>query len=143
MKEQHFSIEIRATKEKVWDTLWRDETFCDWASVIDPESYMVGVLSEGSEVQFLSAQGGYGVTSLVEVLIVNEFLLLRHQADTQHDGTQAREKEWTGGKEIYRLIEKNGVTTLIVAFDTPPTQEAYFELNYPKALDRVKTLAEE
>lgn len=142
MKEIQFSIEIHAFKEKVWDTLWQDETFRDWASVIDPETYMIGVLSEGSEVQFISANGGYGVTSLVEALIVNEFLLLRHQADTQNEGSQEREKEWSGGKESYRLVEKNSITTLTVTFDIPPSQEDYFTHTYPKALERVKQLAE-
>ncbi len=142
MKELQFSTEIKATKERVWDTLWRDETFRDWASVIDPETYMVGVLSEGSEVQFISSHGGYGVTSLVEALIVNEFLLLRHKADTQNEGIDEREKEWTGGKESYRLVEKNGLTTLTVAFDIPHSQEEYFRINYPKALARIKELAE-
>jgi uncharacterized protein YndB with AHSA1/START domain len=47
MKEMQFSIEINATKERVWDTLWQDETFRQWASIIDPETYMAGVLKEG------------------------------------------------------------------------------------------------
>src|SRR5690554_7172206 len=103
MDELQFQVEIHATKEKVWDTLWRDETFRQWAGIIDPGTYMVGELKEGNEVQFISAENGYGVTSLVEKLVPNEFLLLRHQADTQDSGVQEREKQWTGGKESYTL----------------------------------------
>lgn len=76
MKELQFSVEIHATEEKVWDTLWQDETLRQWAGIIDPGTYMVGDLKEGNEVQFISANG-YGVTSLVEKLIANEFLLLK------------------------------------------------------------------
>jgi uncharacterized protein YndB with AHSA1/START domain len=54
MDEMKFSVEIDAPREKVWATLWQDETFREWASVIDPETYMVGELEEGSEVQFIS-----------------------------------------------------------------------------------------
>ncbi len=143
MKEMHYSIEINTKKEKVWDTLWQDETFRQWASVIDPETYMIGELKEGNEVQFISVANGYGVTSLVEKVTPGEFLLLRHQADTQETGEQEREKEWTGGEESYTLTEKDGITTLVVAFDVPTELEEYFTVNYPKALKLVKELAEQ
>lgn len=137
-----FSIDINATKEKVWNTLWQDETFRQWASIIDPGTYMVGTLKESEEVQFISAENGYGVTSLVEKIVPNEFLLLRHQADTQDTGQKERKNEWTGAAESYALIEKDGITTLAVAFGVPPNLEEYFAANYPKALQQVKTLAE-
>ena len=142
MKEMQFSIEINATKEEVWNTLWQDETFREWASIIDPNTYMVGELKEGNEVRFISSTSGYGVTSMVEKLIAGEFLLLRHRADTQEEGKREREKEWTGSEERYALVEKDGSTALTVAFDVPPGLEEYFKANYPKALERVKVLAE-
>ena len=142
MKEMQFSIEIHATKERVWDTLWQDATFREWASIIDPETYMVGDLKEGHEIQFISSASGYGVTSLVVKLVVGKFLLLRHRADTQEDGKREREKEWTGGEESYSLAEKEGTTSLTIAFDVPPELEEEFKVNYPKALERVKVLAE-
>lgn len=142
MKKVRFSVEINAPREKVWDTLWQDETFREWAGIIDPGTYMVGELKEGNEVQYISTENGYGVTSLVEKLVPNEFLLLRHQADTKETGEQEREKQWTGGQESYSLAEKDGTTTLTVIFDVPPELEAYFMDAYPKALNKVKDLAE-
>lgn len=136
-----FTVEINATQEKVWETLWQDETLREWAGIIDPGTHMVGDFKEGCEIQFISGNG-YGVTSLVEKLTTNEFLLLRHSADTQDDGKQERKKEWTGGSESYSLAEKDDITTLTTAFDVPPEQEEYFKLNYPKALKKVKELAE-
>ena len=142
MKEIQFQVEIKAPKERVWDTLWQDETLREWAGIIDPGTYMVGDLKEGNEVQFISAENGYGVTTLVEKLVAYEFLLFRHQADTQDSGKQERAQDWTGGKESYSLAEKDGTTTLTAVFDVPPEQEEYFQDNYPKALERVKALAE-
>src|SRR5436190_23835555 len=107
MKEMQFTIDIKATKEKVWDTLWQDKTLRQWAGIIDPGTHMVGDLKEGNEIQFISGNG-YGVTSLVEKLTPGKFLLLRHSADTKDNGKQEREKQWTGGKESYRLAEKDG-----------------------------------
>ena len=141
MKELRFTIKIHAAKERVWETLWQDETFREWAGIIDPGTHMVGELKEGNEVQYISGNG-YGVTSLVEKLVEGEYVLLKHRADTQDDGKREREKEWTGGEESYALAEEGGTTTLTAAFGVPPELEGYFMANYPKALERVKALAE-
>lgn len=142
MKNVKFSIEINATKEIVWDTLWEDETFREWANIIDPGTYMVGDLKEGNEIQFISSENGYGVTSLVEKLTPNEFVLFRHMADTQESGKLEREKDWTGGSESHSLKEEDGITNLTVEFDVPTEMEEIFMIRFPKALERVKVLAE-
>lgn len=142
MNDLQFTVTIHAPKDKVWDTLWRDETFREWANIIDPGTYMVGDLKVGNDVQFISSVNGYGVTSFVEELIAGEFLLLRHRADTQQSGKQSRENEWTGGTESYKLVEQDGATLLTATFDVPPEQKDYFQANYPKALRKVKLLAE-
>lgn len=142
MKKLKLSIEIKAPREKIWNTLWEDKTFRDWANIVDEGTYMVGEMKEGGEVQFISAANGYGVTSLVEKLIPNEFVLFRHMADTKESGKEEREKDWAGGTESHSLMEKNGVTILTVAFDVPVEMEEIFQVRFPKALERVKILAE-
>ncbi len=141
MKEIQLSIEINASKERVWLTLWEEETFRNWANIIDEGTYIKGIMKEGNEIQFLSS-GGYGVTSLIKKLDPNEFVLFIHDADTKENGQQIREKEWTGGSESYALTEKNGVTTLTVTTDVPQEQEETFNITLPKALERIKMLAE-
>lgn len=142
MKEIKFTILINTTKEKVWNTLWLDKTFLEWASIIDPGTYMMGELKDGMEIQFISSENGYGVTSLVEKLIPGEYLLLRHSADTQENGERMRENQWTGGKESYLLTEKEGQTVLTITLDIPEELNDILEDSYPKALERVKILAE-
>lgn len=75
MREIQYSIEIETSRENVWKTLWDDVSFRDWASFIDEGTYMQGMMKEGSEVQFISSINGYGVTSLIEKLTVNEYVL--------------------------------------------------------------------
>lgn len=142
MIEIKLSIEINAAKERVWATLWEDTAFRDWASIIDEGTYLKGVMKEGNEIQFISSVNGYGVTSLIEKLNPNAFVLFRHSADTKESGQKERKKEWTGGTESYSLIEKNGVTTLIVKTDVPEELEEIFNDRLPKALERIKMLAE-
>lgn len=141
MKEMQFKIKINASKEKVWQTLWQDETLRKWASIIDPGTYMVGELKEGATVQFNSAEG-YGVTSMVTELAPGEFVLFKHQADTQDGGKTNRDNQWTGGKESYKLTQNNGVTTLMMQFDVPPELEKIMGARYPLALELIKELSE-
>jgi len=142
MKEIQFSIEINASKKSVWGTLWDDKTFRDWANIIDEGTYMKGVMKEGNEIQFISSVNGYGVTSFIERLKPNEFVLFKHFADTKESGLIVREKEWTGGKESYTLEGKEGVTILIVKTEVPLEQEETFNKAIPKALSRIKALVE-
>jgi uncharacterized protein YndB with AHSA1/START domain len=141
MKPITFTVKINASKEKVWDTLWQDKTLRQWAGIIDPGTHMVGELKENEEVQYISGNG-YGVTSLVEKLIPGEYLVLRHEADTQDAGTRKRKKQWTGGKETYQLAEQKGITTLTIAFDVPQELEDTFNVSYPEAMRCIKTLSE-
>ena len=141
MKKQHFSIKIKAPKEKVWQTLFEDKTFRDWGNIIDEGQYMVGELAEGNKVQFISSEG-LGVTSFIEKLTPNEYIAFRQVADTMNSGKEVRDKEWTGGKESFELIEKNNNTILTVKIDIPPGLEEIFQDRFPKALERVKILAE-
>lgn len=143
MKQMQFSVQIQAPKEKVWRVLWNSETFKDWASLLDPGTYIEGELKEGNEIQFISAENGYGVTSFVAKLVPNELLLLKHKADTQNFGENNRDNQWTGTEESYSLVEKDGITELTGTFDIPPELEEYFSEAYPTAFNRIKELAEE
>lgn len=145
MKNIRHSIEINASKEKVWDVLWGDQTLRDWASIIDEGTYMDGTLQEGNEIRFLSSVSGYGVASRVEKLIPYKHVSLRQISDIKvgKDGViEERAKQWTGGMESYELEESNGKVTLSVTQDTPEELVEYFEKKLPQALERLKVLAE-
>lgn len=142
MKELQFTIDINAPKETVWDTLWQDASLRDWSGIIDPGTYMIGELQEGATVQF-NSEGGYGVTSLVSKLVPNRYVVFHHKADTQDDGNKNRDDQWTGGRESYELTETDGTTTLHMRLDVPPELEETMHTSYPKALRRVKELAEQ
>lgn len=143
MPQLQFTTKIKATKQKVWETLWNDKTFRDWASIIDDGTYMEGEIIEGQIVRFISSVSGYGVTSLVEKLVPYEFVLFKHMADTKDNGKNTREKEWTGGTESYSLIEQDSFTTLTVKTEVPKELEKIFLESMPKALERIRELGEE
>lgn len=58
MVELNYTIKINATKRKIWAVLWEDQTFREWANLIDEGTYMKGELKEGGEVEFISSVNG-------------------------------------------------------------------------------------
>ena len=103
MKKMQFSIEIKSPKEKVWKTLWDDKTFRDWASIVDEGTYMVGEMKEGNKVQFVSSVSGYGVTSLIEKLVPNEYMLFRQIADTKKGGRKSEKRNGLAERRVIHL----------------------------------------
>lgn len=141
MKKMHFKVAVKASRETVWKILWEDGTLRQWAGIVDPGTYMLGKLEEGKTIQFNSEEG-YGVTSFVDKLIPNEYVLLKHKADTKDYGNNDREDQWTGGNESYTLNETDGITTLVLEFDVPEELEEIMNTSYPKALNKIKELCE-
>ncbi len=54
MEKQHFSIVIKAPKEKVWNTMLEDDTYRKWTEPFAPGSYYKGDWSKGSKILFLA-----------------------------------------------------------------------------------------
>jgi hypothetical protein len=142
MKELVYKIIINKPKEVVWFTLWDDQSFRDWASIIDEGTYIKCEIKEGNEIQFISSVNGYGVTSVVSKLIPYKYVLFKHASDTQNIGTAIRDNQWSGGSESYSLIEKKGQTVLTINSEIPEELVVLFNVSIPKALRRVKALAE-
>jgi len=144
MKTLNFSININAPKEKIWKILWNDTTFRQWTSVFSEGSYAVSDWNEGSRVLFLSAEGE-GMYSTIARKISNELMSIRHLGIVK-DGIEQPEteeiKSWSGAMETYELPEIDGNTKLDVTLDITDDHEQYFKDTFPKALDDIKSLAE-
>ena len=146
MKKIHFSIEINASREKVWQTLWEKESFEKWTSAFaEGSTYALDSWEEGEKIQFLGPQG-HGMVSNIDHLIPNEYMSFRHLAEMK-DGVEQpvseKAEEWSGlATESYRLEEKDGITHLGVELDVMEKEEEYFLKSFPTGLEYVKNLAE-
>ncbi|MEO8517484.1 MAG: hypothetical protein ABI426_12090 [Flavobacterium sp.] len=65
MKKATFNININATNQKVWQTLWDDNTYKKWTSVFSEGSRAVSDWKEGSTIQFLNDNND-GMYSIIE-----------------------------------------------------------------------------
>ena len=140
MKKLQFTIEINASKEKVWDALWNDQNYRNWTSVFHEGSHYESDLQEGSDILFLSPEKS-GMYAKIEKLVPNEKMYFLHLGEYK-DGEK---QEGTFGEEAieqYDLVEKDGKTELTVTMNVPEDYIPYFAETFPKALGKVKEMVE-
>ena len=144
MEKMHFSIDINAPRERVWRALWSDASYPDWTSAFSPGSRAVSDWREGSKIQFLDGEG-QGMDSLIEKSVPNEFMSFKH-VGVIHEGQvqqpDEKTREWSGSHENYTLRDRNGRTTLNVDLESPQEYKDMFNDKFPKALHRLKEIAE-
>ena len=144
MEKKQFKIEIAAPKEKVWKILWGDNTYPLWTAAFAEGSQVETNWEEGSKVLFLDGKGE-GMVSTIAKKIPNEFMSFKHLGTVKNgveDLHSEKTKEWSGALENYILKTTDGKTELVVDMDMTEEFKDYFTNTWPKALDKVKQLAE-
>lgn len=141
-----FKIEINAPREKVWDVLLGEKTYPLWTAVFAPGSSVKTDWKKGSKALFLDGNDR-GMVSRVAENVPNEFLSLEHLGYYEkgvEDLEKAKAEGWAGAKENYTLNDLGGKTELVIHMEMggDPKMIEYFEKTWPKALEKVKELAE-
>jgi hypothetical protein len=146
MNKLNFNISIDAPGEKVWEALWGLQNYPQWtAPFAEGSNVKTDGWKKGSKVLFVGPDGS-GMVAYVEDNIPNEYMSFKHVGMIDKDGVEDMEspkvKEWAGAHENYTLKSSNGKTDLIVDMDINGDYIDYFQEAWPKALDKVKELAE-
>ena len=144
MEKKEFKTSIKAPREKVWEILCDDANYRKWTSVFAEGSRAETDWKEGSKVLFLDGKG-QGMVSMIEAKRPNEFMSFKHLGlvtNGVEDTQSEKVKEWAGAIENYTLKQVDGKTELIVNMDITDEFKDYFENTWPKALEKVKEMAE-
>jgi Activator of Hsp90 ATPase homolog 1-like protein len=144
MEKKTFSISIDAPREKVWNVLWGDDSYRAWTSVFSEDSQVQTDWQKGSRALFTDGKGS-GMVATIEENKPNEFMSIRHlgvMKDGVEDLDSDEVKQWAGAHENYTLKNVDGKTELVVDMDIAQEYMDYFQNTWPKALDKVKELAE-
>jgi hypothetical protein len=144
MEKKEFKITINAPKEKVWNILWNEKTYPEWTSVFSEGSRAETDWKKGSKVLFLDGANSGMVSTIVDN-VPNQYMSIKHLG-TIKDGVEEPDseqtREWAGALENYTLKGTNGKTELTVDIDITPQFLEYFLKTFPKALEKIKELAE-
>lgn len=140
MQQMQYTSIISASPTAVWEVLWSDKTFRQWATHIDEGMYLQGEVAQGQVVTFVGAGGNAEVKSLVEVCTPYSRVTFRHKSDAPSSDGQGN--EWAGGAESYILEPSGASTKLTIELDVPSEHQEAFAIRIPKALAAIKALAE-
>ena len=145
MERKEFTSTINASREKVWEALWSDETYPKWTAPFSEGSRAKSDWKEGSKVYFINADGE-GMVALIDKRKDPEIMNFKHIGMVDKNGNEDYESEkvksWAGLMENYRLEDKNGKTNLTVTMDLKAEYKDYFLKTWPKALEKLKEIAE-
>ncbi|OJW81103.1 MAG: ATPase [Bacteroidetes bacterium 46-16] len=144
MERKEFTTVINAPREKVWDILWNDATYREWTAVFTEGSHAITDWQKGSKVLFLDGNNN-GMVSQIAENIPNEYMSIKHLGEVKggvEDTMSQQVKQWAGSTENYTLKVSGEGTELTVDMAIPPEQMDYFTGVFPKALAKVKAIAE-
>ena len=145
METLHFSAQIGASQEKVWDTMLGKDTYGKWAQAFGEGSQYKGDWEEGSDIHFLGGDGATGMASRIKESRRPEFVSIKHIGIVMNgevDSTSDEAKKWVPALENYTLEEVDGGTKLSVSIQVSPEYKSMFEETWPEALRLLKELAE-
>ena len=151
MNKLHFSITINAPKAKVWSTMLDDATYRVWTEAFSTGSHYVGDWSKGSKIIFLGQDPNTGeiggMVSRIADNRLHEYISIEHLGMMQDDKESyftdsGAMKGWAGAHENYTFKEKNGATEVLVDLDITEDVKEDFDVMWPKALQKLKELAE-
>lgn len=147
MEKLKFSIVINAPKNKVWDTMLNEDTYRKWTEEFGAGSHYVGNWNKGSKILFLapSEKGEEGMVSRIKENRPYEYISIEHIGivhDGKEDTTSEAVKSWAGALENYTFKEEGRKTEVLIDVDTNTEFKEMFQNTWPKALNKLKELAE-
>jgi uncharacterized protein YndB with AHSA1/START domain len=145
MERHQFKTTIDASREHVWNVLWGEATYPQWTSAFAEGSNVQTDWKKGSKVLFTDGKGE-GMVSLIDEVIPNQFMSFKHLGMLKNgveDLESAKKEGWSGAIENYTLKDVKGKTELTIDQDIAESYKDSFLAMWPKALDKLKTLAEE
>lgn len=146
MNKQTHQIDIKAPREKVWDTLFGVETYPQWTKAFNEDSRVETDWKKGSRALFIDGNGD-GMVSRIAENIPNQFMSIEHLGTRMggvEDTTSPAVAQWAGAHEDYHLEDIDGGTRLIIKMDVDENSEyaEMFATMWPKALEAVKSISE-
>lgn len=147
MQKLQFKIEINAPVAKVYNLMLgldNKQSYEEWTAVFNPTSTYEGSWLKGSKILFIgTAEGGKRGGMIAEIAenIPNQFVSIHHRGILDGDQEIAMET-WASGFENYTFEDLGSSSRVTIDADMPEEYLEYMNEVWPKALARLKDLAE-
>jgi uncharacterized protein YndB with AHSA1/START domain len=144
----HFEKMINARSEKVFRIMTGQNTWPEWTSSFNPSSHFIGTWEKGSGIHFLGKdEDGTigGMASKIRENIPGRYLSIEHLRMIKNGKEITNDPDadgWAGAMENYTLTSKGEKTLLSIDCEVKKGYIPYFESTWPKALDKLKEMAE-
>jgi hypothetical protein len=143
MKKLHFSVEINADNEKVWKTLWQDETYRSGPAPLAKVLMLSAIGKKVARSSSFLPMGKACTAGLQKASLTSTFLQAHRRNEKRSKTTLTEEtKAWSGSEENYTLSSDGKITKLNVDMDVVDEYEDYFSKTFPKAFEIVKEISE-
>ena len=145
MKKIKKSIDINASKEKVWEVLTEDRYTRIWYAEFHEGSHAVTDWKVGSKAVFKD-ESGSGIIAKIIKNDPTEILSMEYTGmlvNGKEDYESDMAKGLAGGRETYIMLEKEGVTTLDLEGDMNDEMYDMMSGLWEKAFAKVKELSEQ
>jgi hypothetical protein len=148
MKKLKFTVRIAVPRQTAWKVMLEDRTYRAWTAEFSPGSYYTGDWSQGSRMRFLAPGKSGLLAGMISRVLENrpyESISIEHVGVVHkniEDTTSDAAKAWAGAKENYTFTDLEGETELMVELDLHESYLEMFGELWPKALCRLKEIAE-
>lgn len=144
MQKLHFSVSIKAPKQKVWDFMLGSAPYRIWTSAFAENSNYEGSWEKGARIKFGDGQGN-GMISEIADCRPGEFVSIKHMGmikDGKEDFDSPEVKKWTPAFENYTFTEKDGQTEVQIDLDCADEWAQMMNDMWPKATAKLKDICE-
>lgn len=119
----------------------------NWASVFQQGTTYIGNWEKGSTMKFVNRDKNnllYGSLSQIEEHIPEKFVSIYHLGLIQEGKELLLNKDGNEpfGFENYAYTENDGITTVTVTLQAHSDYSKYFQITFPKALEKLKNMVE-
>jgi uncharacterized protein YndB with AHSA1/START domain len=144
MKTLTFSEMIDATPEEVWHAMLDPEPYRQWTAAFAEGSRYEGGWNAGDSIRFVDPSGD-GMLSEIAESRRNEFVSIRHLGvikDGVEDTESEEARKWAPAYENYTFTPNGDGTRLDISVETTEEYEDWMNEAWPRALAKLKQVAE-
>ncbi len=146
MEKITFSTIINASRERVWNTMLEKDTYQEWTVPFHEGSTYEGNWEEGSEMKFIGPSEDGIISGMYAVIVVNrprEFVSIKHLGELKNgEKNPWPVVEGQEGYENYTFKDARNGTEVFVELTVPAEWKDMFNDMWPRALVRLKEIAE-